>query len=459
MLGLLHFETWRAYCAEDVGSCHEEVLGRDDAASAVDGVQHVPKEHVQIRDREQTLVVPVPQIMDAIGEVTPRVVELVVDLAVPLILEKILEIIQLVPLERIKNQIVEHNVGVPVPQIKEDGLQLVSTQEQIMDFPVPRILEAVVEVMHSTTQECVQNHTLEQIGDGLHLARQERAQNRTRDQNVDVPVPQFMEAAVENRVPEQIVDSPMPQFMGKTVEIVCSAPQESVQNHTLAQMVDSSVPQFMEAAVEIMPSFPLERVQNRTPEQIMDFPAPPNMVVDEPVPQIAEEIVERPVPPVVLRALQELRRRNLEQNAFEEDEEEEEEDEEEVKISRFPPHFRLRLWCRFLLAGSTCPHGWQCTFAHHESQLHPDSWLVQCGVGWLVFGSRGLASLRPFVGAPAGSPGQVKCTGGTGSGAWHPLTPRECHPVVGSGRCTRWPVIVHVRILRAENWKFRSCIL
>ena len=50
----------------------------------------------------------------------------------------------------------------------------------------------------------------------------------------------------------------------------------------------------------------------------MDFPASPNMVVDEPVPQIAEEIVERPVPPAVLRALQELRRRNLEQNAFEE---------------------------------------------------------------------------------------------------------------------------------------------
>ena len=47
---------------------HEEVLSRDDAATAVDGVQHVPKEHVQIRDGEQTVVVPVPQIMDAIGK-------------------------------------------------------------------------------------------------------------------------------------------------------------------------------------------------------------------------------------------------------------------------------------------------------------------------------------------------------------------------------------------------------
>ena len=40
-----------------------------------------------------------------------------------------------------------------------------------------------------------------------------------------------------------------------------------------------------------------------------------------------------------------------------------------------------------------------------------------------VRGLRGLASLGPFLGAPAGSPGKVKCTGGTGSGAWHPLTP------------------------------------
>ena len=37
-------------------------------------------------------------------------------------------------------------------------------------------------------------------------------------------------------------------------------------------------------------------------------------------------------------------------------------------------------------------------------------------------GFSGLASLGPFLGAPAGTPG-VKYSGGTGSGAWHPLTP------------------------------------
>ena len=118
----------------------------------IDGVclgrccSHVPKEHVQNR---LIGVVPVPQITDDIGEVTQRapermhtrVVEQIVDLAVPLILEKIVEIMQLVPLERIKDQIVDHIGGVPVPQIKDDVLQHVPERvqnlvgEQIVDVP------------------------------------------------------------------------------------------------------------------------------------------------------------------------------------------------------------------------------------------------------------------------------------------------------------------------------------
>ena len=53
--------------------------------------------------------------------------------------------------------------------------------------------------------------------------------------------------------------------------------------------------------------------------------------------------------------------------------EEEEEEEEEVEVSRFLPHFRPRRWCWYVHAGSICPRGWDCTFAHHESELHPDS--------------------------------------------------------------------------------------
>ena len=52
----------------------------------------------------------------------------------------------------------------------------------------------------------------------------------------------------------------------------------------------------------------------------------------------------------------------------------EEEEEEEVEVSQFLPHFRPRRWCWYVHAGSICLHGWNCTFAHHESELHPDSW-------------------------------------------------------------------------------------
>ena len=70
------------------------------------------------------------------------------------------------------------------------------------------------------------------------------------------------------------------------------------------------------------------------------------------------------------RELHEALRRIYEQYAFEEDEEEEEaEYEEEEEISRFPPHFRPRRWCRFVVEGACCPYGSSCTFAHHESEF------------------------------------------------------------------------------------------
>ena len=72
---------------------------------------------------EQVVAVPVPQITEDILEVTlrapermhARVGDQIVDFAVPLILEKIVEAIQLVSFECIKDQIVEQLGGEPVP--------------------------------------------------------------------------------------------------------------------------------------------------------------------------------------------------------------------------------------------------------------------------------------------------------------------------------------------------------
>ena len=54
------------------------------------------------------------------------------------------------------------------------------TLEQIVDEPVPPVMEAAVEVMRATPQECVLNRTPEQL--------------------VDEPVPQIAEEIVERPV-------------------------------------------------------------------------------------------------------------------------------------------------------------------------------------------------------------------------------------------------------------------
>ena len=98
--------------------------------------------------------------------------------------------------------------------------------------------------------------------------------------------------------------------------------------------------------------------------------------VDEPVPQVAEEIVERSVPserihvPIMdrMRAFQEIWRRFHEQNGYDE-EEEEEEDGEDDDARHFAPGFRPRRWCQFVVHGACCPYGNRCTFAHHESEF------------------------------------------------------------------------------------------
>ena len=131
---------------------------------------------------------------------------------------------------------------------------------------------------------------------------------------------------------------------------------------------------------------------------------PPEQLVDVPVPQIPERPGRRELL-WVLRRLEEVEEvtRLREQNALlAEEEVDEDEEEEELEVSRFLPHFRSRRWCWYVQVGGICLRGWQCTFAHHESELPSRLMVVQCGGGSLVSGSRGLASPGPFFGAPAG---------------------------------------------------------
>ena len=169
----------------------------------------VPRERVQNRTPVQVVGVPAPQIMEAV---------------------------LLFPLERVQNRTPEQIVGVLVTQIMEDGLPIVPQEreqnrvpEQIVGFPVPQIIE-----------ECVQNRTQVQIADSFVPQFMEAAvENRVGEQIVD-SVPRVMDAVVEvvpptlqkhvqNRPRKLFVDLPVP-LITEIMACVFGLPQERVQN-------------------------------------------------------------------------------------------------------------------------------------------------------------------------------------------------------------------------------------
>ena len=125
----------------------------------------------------------------------------------------------------------------------------------------------------------------------------------------------------------------------------------------------------MEKSAGLGPHSRSELSAHFNPSTLSAHQMPPEQLVDVPVPQIPERTGRRELDEV-LRRLQEV-----EENALlAEEEVDEDEEEEEVEGSRFLPHFRPRRSCWYVQAGGICPRGWQCTFAHHESELHPISW-------------------------------------------------------------------------------------
>ena len=118
-------------------------------------------------------------------------------------------------------------------------------------------------------------------------------------------------------------------------------------------------------------------VRTLNPSTLSAHQMPPEQLVDVPVPLVHERLGSRELLLVFRRLQEEEEEVNLWRvhNALQGVEQMDEVLEEEVvEVSRFLPHFRPRRWCWYVLAGNICPRGWNCTFAHHESELHPDSW-------------------------------------------------------------------------------------
>ena len=214
---------------------------------------------------EQIGAVPVPQIWEPLVEgphLVPQervqncVPEQILDSSVPQLFEVVVEV---TPQERVQNPFPEQVVGVPVPQLMEAFAEVIPqervlnrTQEQIVGAPLPLLMEAVVEV---TPQECVLHCTQEQIA--------------------VIPVPQVVEECVQNRTLKQTSRSLVPQTMESVMEVVPPIPQDSVQNR---EQIVHSLPRVREAVAGVVRATLQERVQN----------GPRKLFVDVPVPHIME---------------------------------------------------------------------------------------------------------------------------------------------------------------------------
>ena len=115
-------------------------------------------------------------------------------------------------------QLQRYDVLEASPSSSYPGIQE-RTVEQIVDIPVPHFLENVVEVVQIVPQERVLIRTVEQIVDTPTLQSQ--------DEIVEV-IQLILQEGISERILEQIVEVPVPQMEEQIVEVVKIIPPERV---------------------------------------------------------------------------------------------------------------------------------------------------------------------------------------------------------------------------------------
>ena len=167
-----------------------------------DEARETSQEQIQERTVEETIDVPVPQLMvetiEAVkliphDKVQKRTVRKIVDVEIPQIREEIEEMIQHFPQERIPDRVIEQIVDVQVPEIRD----------QIVDMPVPRIRDEPLEMIQLIPQDRISECIIEQSVDAL--VRQ------IREQIVKV-VKAILKECMHQRTLEHIVDVSDPRI-------------------------------------------------------------------------------------------------------------------------------------------------------------------------------------------------------------------------------------------------------
>ena len=285
-----------------------------------------------------------------------------------------------------------HRLDVPVPQMGEQLPNIV----QFFAVQLPVVAEPVIEV-----PKIFLDKTPQRLGDALRQPQMveqlvhvptvvsfSSLQQLTAEQIVNIPVPggdggggcgglqgslpRLNSAALHV---EQTVDIPVPGRAGGGgrggLQGFAGQSSTAYSSHVGAadgagQGVFRTFPRKKKSAKQ-GPHSGSELGADFTSSTLSAHQMPPEQLVDVPVPQVHEESSYERETRLIGERLARL-------VSVEEEQMHEEEVEEEVEVSRFLPHFRPRRFCWYVHAGSICPRGWDCTFAHHESELHPDSW-------------------------------------------------------------------------------------
>ena len=192
---MLHFSV----CQSEVLQDPDEARKMARVAFDLEAIPWRPQERIQERIVEEIVGVLVSQVVEGIFEVVKLIpdkqvqngkVEQIVDVPAPQVQGKLGEEIQRILQERISDRVAEQLVAMPVPWIRgeigEVVTQLTSQDsvskgvfEQTVDPSVWQVPEQTVEEVNVVPQECLPQHTGQQI--------------------VDVPVPQaFKRAATKN---------------------------------------------------------------------------------------------------------------------------------------------------------------------------------------------------------------------------------------------------------------------
>ena len=216
---------------------------------------------------------------------------------------------------------------VEVPKIVSQDKIPQRTAEQVMDIPVPQVVEEIIEVYEVFDRDgngfisaADLRHVMTNLGEKLTdeflslLARkmkdmdteeelveafkvffQDRVQQRIVEQIAETPAVSLTEE-IAKRNQELIIEKPevpVPHVMEQTTEVVKLIPQERGQNRTMEQITDVPVSQIQEQTVEVVKAIPQERVpvgsQRQTP-----MVQKSQKTIEIPQAQYSDEVVDFP---------------------------------------------------------------------------------------------------------------------------------------------------------------------